>query len=113
MTVLIAFDCDETLNISNGIIDILTLNNINIPPYIQVVIVSESSFCSQLPFPKIINDNILRPRHITRFENLLTAALRYPSLLNIYVSDNDGDDKIAENAGFVYVHPKDFHFPIK
>ena len=107
MTVLVAFDCDETLNVSKGTIDILRLNEINIPPYIQVVIVSESSFCSQLPFPKVINDNRLRPRHITRLENLLAAALRYPSLLNIYVSDNDGDDAIAKDAGFVYCHPKD------
>ncbi len=113
MTVLIAFDCDETLSISKGTIDILRLDEINIPPYIQVVIVSESVFCSQLNFPRFVNDNRLRPRHITRLENLLAAALRYPSLLNMYVSDNVGDDEIAKNAGFIYCHPKDFSFPIK
>lgn len=113
MTVLIAFDCDETVSISNGPIDILRLSEIDIPPYIQVVIVSESTFCSQLPFPKFLNDNRFRPRSVTRLENLLAAAIRYPSLLNIYVSDNAGDDEIAKNAGFVYVHPKHFHFPIK
>lgn len=113
MTVLIAFDCDLTLEASDGPVLLSPLYDINIPPYIQVVIVSESSYCSQLPFPRIVNSNRLRPRHITRLENLLAAALRYPSLLNIYVSDNAGDDEIAKNAGFVYCHPKDFHFPIK
>lgn len=112
MTVLIAFDCDETLSISNGSIPVSSLKEINIPPYIQVVIVSESTFCSQLPFPRFVNDNRLRPRYITRLENLLAAALRYPSLLNIYVSDNIGDDAIAKDAGYTYIHPKDFSFPI-
>ncbi len=111
--ILIAFDCDETLSVSNGTIDILRLNEINIPPYVQIVIVSESRFCSQLPFPRFVNDHRLRPREVTRLENLLAAALRYPSLLNIYVSDNVGDDAIAKNAGFVYVHPKDFSLPLK
>ena len=113
MTVLIAFDCDETLSVSKGSIPVSRLHEINIPPYIQVVMVSESTFCSQLPFPKFLNDNRLRPRHITRLENLLAAALRYPSLLNVYVSDNVGDDAIAKDAGFVYCHPKDFSFPIR
>lgn len=112
MSILIAFDCDETLNISNGSVSISRLEKINIPPYIQIVIVSESIYCSQLNFPRFVNKNRLRPRSITRLENLLEAALRYPSLLNIYVSDNAGDDTIAKNAGFVYCHPKDFHFPL-
>jgi hypothetical protein len=111
--ILIALDCDETLNVSNGPISISRLGEINIPPYIQVVIVSESTLCSQLPFPRFVNGNRLRPRSVTRLENLLSAALRYPSLLNIYVSDNAGDDEIAKNAGFVYIHPKYFHFPLK
>lgn len=113
MTILIAFDCDETISVSNGPVPVERLYEINIPPYIQVVIVSESHFCSQLPFPRFVNDNILRPRKVTRLENLLAAALRYPSLLNIYVSDNVGDDMIAKNAGFIYCHPKDFNLPIK
>jgi hypothetical protein len=113
MTTLIAFDCDNTISISNGSIPVERLHEINIPPYIQVVMVSESDFCSQLPFPRFVNDNRLRPRSVTRLENLLRAALRYPSLLNIYVSDNFGDDEIAKAAKFSYIHPKDFHFPLK
>ena len=77
-----------------------------------MAIVSESTLCSQLPFPIFVNDNRLRPRKITRLENLLSASLRYPSLLYIYVSDNAGDDEIAKNAGFSYIHPKDFNFPL-
>ncbi len=111
--ILIALDCDGTLDSSDGPIPISRLYEINIPPYIQVVMVSESTFCSQLPFPRFVNNDRLRPRRITRLENLLSAALRYPSLLYIYVSDNVGDDEIAKSAGFSYVHPKDFSFPIK
>lgn len=111
--ILIAFDCDETISVSNGPILVERLYEINIPPYIQIALVSESNFCSQLPFPRFVNDNRLRPRSVTRLENLLAAALRYPSLLNMYVSDNAGDDEIAKNAGFVYCHPKNFHFPLK
>ena len=106
MTVLIAFDCDGTLDASNGHILVSRLGEINIPPYIQIVIVSPSSYCSQLPFPRFVNGS-------TRIENLLEAAIAYPSLLNIYVSDNQGDDVNARNAGFVYVHPNDFNLPIK
>ena len=42
MTVLIALDCDETISVSNGLIPVSRLNEINVPPYIQIVIVSES-----------------------------------------------------------------------
>lgn len=112
MTVLIAFDCDLTIDVSKGPIQLSKLNEINIPPYIQIVVVSESSYCSSLPFPRFVNENRFRPRSVTRLENLLSAALRYPSLVNIYVSDNIGDDQIAKNAGFSYIHPKDFSFPI-
>ena len=106
MTVLIVFDCDQTLDLSGGPIKVSTLYEINVPPYIQVAIVSPSPFCVQLPFPRFANGD-------TRLENLLAAALTYPSLINIYVSDNRGDDINSKMAGFSYIHPKDFHFPIK
>lgn len=113
MTMLLAFDCDETISVSNGSVLVERLYEINTPPYIQVVIVSESALCTQLPFPRFVSDHRLRPRSVTRLENLLRATLRYPSLLNMYISDNDGDDIIAKNAGFSYIHPKDFHFPLQ
>lgn len=106
MTILLAFDCDLTLDVSQGPVSLSKLQEINIPPYIQVVIVSASPFCVMLPFPRFVSEN-------TRLENLLAAAIRYPSILNIYVSDNPGDDINAKMAGFTYVHPKDFTFPIK
>lgn len=106
MTILMAFDCDSTLDANNGLIPVSRLYEINTPPYIQVVIVSPSFFCSKLPFPRFVTGS-------SRLENLLMAALAYPSLINIYVSDNGGDDINSKNAGFIYVHPKDFHFPIK
>lgn len=106
MTVLIALDCDGTLDVSDGPIPVSRLHEINIPPYIQVVVVSASPFCAQLPFPRFVTEN-------TRLENLLVAAIHYPSTLNIYVSDNIGDDMMARMAGFCYIHPKDFNLPIK
>lgn len=106
MTMLIAFDCDGTLDSSDGPIPVSRLHEINIPPYIQVVIVSPSPFCSRLPFPRFVSEN-------TRLENLLAAAIHYPSILNMYVSDNTGDDMTAKMAGFVYCHPNDFNLPIK
>ena len=105
MTVLIVFDCDQTLDLSGGPIPVSKLYEINTPPYIQVAIVSPSPFCAKLPFPRFVTGN-------TRLENLLSAALAYPSLINIYVSDNIGDNINSEEAGFSYIHPKDFHFPI-
>ena len=108
MTLLIALDCDGTINIGSpqGPISLSELYGLNSPPYIQVVVVSASPFCATLPFPRFVSEN-------TRLENLLAAAIRYPSTLNIYISDNPGDDINARMAGYVYVHPKDFNFPIK
>lgn len=107
MTVLIALDCDGTLDIGSptGPIPISRLYEINSPPYIQVVMVSASPFCSRLPFPRFVSEN-------TRLENLLAATTHYPSMLNIYISDNPGDDENARTAGFIYVHPKNFNFPL-
>lgn len=99
--VLIAFDCDLTLDTSQGPVKVERLHELNKPPYIQVVIVSASPFCARLPFPRYVSEN-------TRFENLLAASKANPAILNIYVSDNPGDDIVAKNAGFAYIHPKDF-----
>lgn len=108
MTILIALDCDGTLDVGSpmGPILVSRLYEINTPPYIQIVMVSASPFCAQLRFPRFVSEN-------TRLENLLAAAIRYPSLLNIYVSDNPGDNINAKNAGFVYCHPENFNLPLR
>lgn len=108
MTILIALDCDGTIDIGSpaGPIAVSRLYEINTPPYIQIVMVSASPFCARLPFPRSVSEN-------TRLENLLAASLRYPALLNIYISDNPGDDINAKNAGFCHIHPKDFSFPLR
>jgi len=98
---LIAFDCDLTLDTSQGPVKVERLYELNRPPYIQIVIVSASPFCSQLKFPRYVSEN-------TRLENLMAASQANPALLNMYVSDNPGDDITARNAGFTYCHPKDF-----
>lgn len=105
MTILIAFDCDGTLDASDGPIIVAKLYRLNNPPHIQVVIVSASPFCARLPFPRFVSEN-------TRLENLLSASIAFPSTLNIYVSDNPGDDINSKNAGFIYVHPDDFNLPL-
>ena len=104
--ILIAFDCDGTLDSSDGPIPVSRLYELNIPPYIQIVIVSASPFCVRLPFPRFVSEN-------TRLENLLTAAIRYPSTLNLYISDNTGDDMVAKMAGYIYCHPKNFNLPLR
>lgn len=106
--ILIAFDCDGTIDVGSpaGPIPVSRLYELNTPPYIQVVMVSASPFCAQLRFPRSVSEN-------TRLENLLAAAIRYPSILNIYISDNTGDDINAKSAGFVYVHPENFNLPLK
>lgn len=108
MTILIAFDCDGTIDIGSpiGPIPVSRIYELNTPPYIQIVMVSASPFCARLPFSRSVSEN-------TRLENLLAAAIRYPSILNIYVSDNPGDELNAKNAGFIYVHPQDFNLPLK
>lgn len=106
--ILIAIDCDGTLDVGSpvGPIQVSKLYELNALPYIQIVLVSASPFCARLPFPRFVSEN-------TRLENLLAAAIIYPSILNIYISDNTGDDMNAKMAGYVYVHPKDFNLPIK
>lgn len=102
MSVLVAFDCDKTLEIAGGTVPLSRLQELNIPPHIRVVIVSPSPNC-KLPYPKFIHGD-------SRLENLLMAANAYPSTLYIYVSDNPGDDENARIAGYAYIHPKDFNF---
>ena len=106
--IIIAFDCDGTVDIGSpiGPIPVSSLYELNNPPYIQIVMVSASPFCARLSFPRSVSEN-------TRLENLLAAAIFYPSALNIYVSDNTGDDINAKNAGFIYIHPNDFNMPLK
>lgn len=99
--ILIAFDCDLTIDKSQGPVKVTRLYELHKPPYIEVVIVSASPFCAQLPFSRYVSEN-------TRLENLIAASKANPALLNIYVSDNTGDDIVARNAKFAYIHPKDF-----
>lgn len=106
MPILIALDCDGTLDVSNGPIPVSRIQELNIHPYIQIVVVSPSRYCVQLPFPRFVTGD-------TRLENLLAALAHYPSsIFNIYCSDNPGDDETARMAGFTYVHPKNFNFPL-
>ncbi len=66
----------------------------------QVVIVSPSDACESLSYPRIIRSE--------RVEALREAAYQFPADLYIYVSDNLGDDRVAQQAGFSYLHPDHF-----
>ena len=95
--VLVALDCDGTLDCSGGPIPVERVLGLDA----IVVVVSPSGACASLPFPKFVDGQ-------TRGENLRKAKQAYNQKLNIYVSDNPGDDQVAAQEGFTYIHPKDF-----
>ena len=100
INILLCFDCDGTLDCSGGPVRVgrlieLQINNVH------VVIVSPSPACASLFFPHVIGG-------ASRKECLLKAKGMIPAALYIYVSDNPGDDTVAAEAGFAFIHPKDF-----
>ena len=109
MKVLLCFDCDGTLfgkqnpgplsKSSKGLVFPERLTALA-DAGAQVVIVSPSDACDELPYPRLI--------HPIRAEALREAARRYPADLRLYVSDNPGDERVAEKAGFCYIHPSHF-----
>ena len=42
---------------------------------------------------------------VDRKKNLLDALEAHPDDRPVYISDNDGDDKLSEEVNFEYVHP--------
>jgi len=63
---------------------------------VRVVIVSPSPFAPE-GFEKCIAGD-------TRLEHLKRAD--QGELLKVYISDNPGDDKVAEEAGYAFLYPK-------
>jgi hypothetical protein len=109
MKLLICLDCDGTLFTTESLIPPVRVAQRPIPlsrlealeaAGAQLVIVSPSSACDGLPYPRIT--------HPDRAKALLEAAARYPSDLRIYLSDNVGDDGVSRQAGFSYIHPDNF-----
>jgi len=99
---LILLDCDGTLEtgIPPGPVRLFDLNFLSALG-VRVVIVSESANCANLPFEHIIVPG-------NKLQAMLNAKAKYPNLRCIYVSDNLGDDVIAQQAGCEYLHPSGF-----
>ncbi len=109
MNVLICLDCDGTLYTTVSLIPPVKVAQAPVPlsrldaleaAGVQFVLVSPSSACDGLPYPRITNPD--------RSKALLEAAERYPADFYIYLSDNVGDDEVAQKAGFSYIHPDHF-----
>ena len=100
--VLFLFDCDGTIEIGvpPGPVKLADLNFL-VALGARVVIVSESVNCANLPFEHVVVPG-------NRLQALLNAKAKYPGLRCIYVSDNPGDDVIAQRAGCEYLHPSEF-----
>ncbi len=115
MRVLVCFDCDGTIFTTDRFGPDVPISQRPIPLQrvaaleeagAQIVIVSPSDACEKLPYPRILaapGDTIP-----DRLDALREAVRRYPADLCLYVSDNNGDDGIAREAGFCYVHPDNF-----
>ncbi len=109
MKILICLDCDGTLYTTVSLIPPVKVAQKPIPlsrlealeaAGVQFVLVSPSSACDGLPYPRITNPD--------RSKALIEAAERYPSDYYIYLSDNVGDDEVSKQAGFSYIHPDNF-----
>jgi hypothetical protein len=109
MKILICLDCDGTLFTTVSLIPPVKVAQTPVPlsrlheletAGVQFVLVSPSSACDGLPYPRIT--------HPDRSKALLEAAERYPSDFYIYLSDNVGDHEVSQKAGFSYIHPDNF-----
>lgn len=109
MKTLICLDCDGTIYTTVSLIPPEKVEQMPIPlsrlqeleaAGAQLVVVSPSSACDGLPYPRIT--------HPDRGKALMEAATRYPADFYIYLSDNVGDDRVSLQAGFTYVHPDNF-----
>jgi len=115
MRVLVCFDCDGTIFTTEHFGPGAPVSQRPVPLQrvealaeagAQIVIVSPSDACDGLHYPRILaGPGSTVP---DRADALREAARRYPADLCLYVSDNHGDDQIARQAGFCYIHPDNF-----
>lgn len=115
MRVLICFDCDGTIFTTDRFGPEVPVSQHPIPlerihalaqAGAHIVVVSPSDACDGLPYPRILASS--GKTVPDRVEALREAARRYPADLHLYISDNRGDDKVALQAGFTYLHPDNF-----
>lgn len=105
--ILLALDVDGTLDVSGGPVSVAALSRMQLMDACwDIVIVSPSVAGAGLPFPRVLGGG-------DRLRALYEAASRFTHSARFYLSDNEGDDHLAREAGFVYVHPDDFHLSEK
>ena len=109
MKILMCLDCDGTIYTTESLIPPVRVSQKPVPlsrlealssAGTQLVLVSPSSACDGLPYPRIT--------HPDRATALREAAAQYPADLYVYLSDNVGDDEVSRQAGFSYIHPDNF-----
>ena len=94
---LLCFDVDGTLDTGDGPIPASVLHDLEGMGH-KVVIVSPSPLRPKdAGFPEFLS--------VDRKKNLLDALEAHPDDRPVYISDNDGDDKLSEEVKFEYVHP--------
>lgn len=103
---LLACDVDGTLETSMGPVQISRLKDLQERGW-TIVIVSESG-----NFPKDESGKPTFPRIVergSRTNNLRAVRATFPGHeFYLYVSDNPGDEVLAGQAGFAYIHPAQF-----
>ncbi len=105
MKLVIALDCDGTMDTSNGPVSVKRMTELAASQEVKIYMVSGSASCTNTPFDR-------RAILADRTESLRKVRELEPSgTLFVYISDNLGDDGRAWQTGFVYVHPKDFRLP--
>lgn len=99
MTV-ICLDCDGTLDVSGGPVTVQRILEL-IDAGVKAYMVSSAEGCASVPLARIVESS--------RLENLHKVKSLHPEeKLFIYVSDNTGDDSLSYQAGYCYIHPKNF-----
>ncbi len=94
---LLCFDVDGTLDTGDGPIPVSVLHDLEGMGH-EVVIVSPSPLRPKdAGFPEFLS--------VDRKKNLLDALEAHPDDRPVYISDNEGDDKLSEEVNFEYVHP--------
>jgi hypothetical protein len=95
------FDVDGTLESSSGPVSLSDLDALMDMDHV-VLIVSPSSAVPER-YAKCLTEG-------TRADNLKEARKMFDGGTEyIYVSDNPGDEEVAREAGFTFLHPNDWN----
>jgi hypothetical protein len=99
---LFAFDCDGTLSVSGGPIDVGLLTGLVAKGH-KVVIVSPSGACKPLGFEHV-DSGLTRDLNLMRVKEMHQGYGRY-----IYVGDAEADKIAAQNSSYEFVWANEFN----